>query len=563
MTWFNIAKSALSQAQRSIDKVLDIEQNANQGESGQVPTISKNSKIFYCLFGSLSAGAYWDWECTCPSCKSKSPGDTVYLFYVGSNTSRSTGATTDDHSKPENTDGSSFWASFNDKLKPGTHSTPKAGHSQPSSTDSLSFDEDSHWGAYFSPPQTTSLPSSAKSTPKRSTSLDKDKTSPTLLENSAATQSLPSPTIKTSKSGPLKLGSSKNKNHSKAKEVDTGKPEAKPEDCTTKVTVTKESSSNDSITTIVYSETDNSDRIVTKELATSSSDSFTTISSVNTNENVRREQKLVDNCEGGQPLQPVTTSELLLLASTENAEISSSSDSNVNRVTSNTGIETSSSPVQHFTEEVDSIHSVSPVPASEPQSSSNEEIVAAALQDAEIDRVKSENKETMSLSSVPVVAEEVTSALYSDEISSTAEYVIVSKEIIADEPVVEPVSDISEQITELSQITEPLADNSVAGQKELLQEEDKLEEKQTDKVSGSDNSVEMQNLDNNNESSLPTASNTIPTVLADEVMQAVSGDPHVSGDPQASSDPYASGDPHVQSHNNRYEEELQQLRNVS
>ena len=53
MSWFNIAKSALSQAQRSIDKVLDIEQDGSQGEGGQVPTTSKNSKIFYCLFGSL------------------------------------------------------------------------------------------------------------------------------------------------------------------------------------------------------------------------------------------------------------------------------------------------------------------------------------------------------------------------------------------------------------------------------------------------------------------------------------------------------------------------------
>ena len=482
------------------------------------------------------------------------------MCYVGPNTSRSSGATTDDHSKPENTDGGSFWTSFNDTLKPGTHSTPKAGHSQPSSTDSLSFDEDSHWGAYFSPPQTTSLPSSAKSTPKRSTSLDKslstrDKTSPTLLENSAATQSLPSPTIKTSKSGPLKLGSSKAKNRSKTKQADCGKPETRSDDSMTKFTVTKGSSSNDSITPTVSSETDNSDRIVTKELATSSSDSFTTISSVNTNENVKRDQKSEDNYEGGQPLQPVTTSELLLLASTENAEVSSSSDSNVNRVTSNMGVETPNSPVQHFTEEVDSIHSVSPAPASEPQSSSNEEIAAVALQDAEIDKV---NKETMSLSSVPVVAEEVTCASYSDEISSTAEYVIVSKETIANEPVVEPVS---EQTTELSQATEPLADINMAEQKDLLQEGDKLEEKQTEKVSGSDHSVEMQNLDDNNESSLPTAHNIISTGL--DGNQMVSGDPHASGDPLASGDLHTSGDPHVRSRDNRYEEELQQLRNVS
>ena len=41
MSWFNIAKSALSQAQRSIDKVLDIEEEnngENQARSGQIPT---------------------------------------------------------------------------------------------------------------------------------------------------------------------------------------------------------------------------------------------------------------------------------------------------------------------------------------------------------------------------------------------------------------------------------------------------------------------------------------------------------------------------------------------
>ena len=56
MSWFNIAKSALSQAQRSIDKVLDIEQASsdnNQEGSGQISTTSKSSEVFHCLFGSL------------------------------------------------------------------------------------------------------------------------------------------------------------------------------------------------------------------------------------------------------------------------------------------------------------------------------------------------------------------------------------------------------------------------------------------------------------------------------------------------------------------------------
>lgn len=62
MSWFNIAKSALSQAQRSIDKVLDIEQedsDNNQERSGQVPTPSKSSEVFHCLFSYL-----WVWEST-------------------------------------------------------------------------------------------------------------------------------------------------------------------------------------------------------------------------------------------------------------------------------------------------------------------------------------------------------------------------------------------------------------------------------------------------------------------------------------------------------------------
>ena len=67
MSWFSIAKTALSQAQRSIDKVLDIEQegnDSNQGGSSQVPTPSKSSmssEVFHCLFGSLSA---MGWEST-------------------------------------------------------------------------------------------------------------------------------------------------------------------------------------------------------------------------------------------------------------------------------------------------------------------------------------------------------------------------------------------------------------------------------------------------------------------------------------------------------------------
>jgi len=44
MSWFSIAKSALSQAQRSIDKVLDIEQENSQGGIDQIATTSKSNQ---------------------------------------------------------------------------------------------------------------------------------------------------------------------------------------------------------------------------------------------------------------------------------------------------------------------------------------------------------------------------------------------------------------------------------------------------------------------------------------------------------------------------------------
>ena len=479
--------------------------------------------------------------------------DQIILCPVGSNTSRSAGATADDHGKSDNTDGSSLWSSFN-TLKPGTHSTPKVGHSQPSSTDSLSFDEDSHWGGYFSPPQATSLPSSARSTPKRSNSLEKslskhDNTSPALLESSEVTQSLPSPTIKTSKSGPLKLNSSKNKSRPKAKQADFGKPETKPDDAT-KVTKELATSSSDSFTATVSTVTDDNTTKVTKELVTSSSDSFiATNSSVNINENVEQQQKSEDTCihtsQDDQALQPVTTSELLLLASTENNEVLlSSSSSDVNRVTSNTGTQpkTPSIPVQLMTEEVDSTLAAT---TSEPVDVQS----AVPLEDTEIDKVKGESslsREPVSLSPVPIVPEEITTSLHSDEISSTAGYVIVSKEIIVSEPVTDPVSDNSIQPTEpieLSQTTKAFTSDSMAEQKDVLQEEDKHEEKQTEQLSdgGNSDNVEIQKLeDDNNESSLADA---IPTV---------SDGNQTSGDPS-----------NTQSHDKSYEEELQRLKNVS
>ena len=397
---------------------------------------------------------------------------------------------------------------------------------------SLSFDEDSHWGTYFSPPQTTSLPSSSKSTVKRNNSLEKslskhDKTSPTLLESSVSTQSLSSPTIKSSKSGPLKLGSSKVKNRPKVKQADSVKPE---------------------------SQLDNSTTSVTKELATSSSDSFTTISDANVNRNIEiQQQRVEDNCtrspEDDQALQPVTTSELLLLTSTDTTEVSSSGGNDSNSVTDNkeNQPDISSVPVQNaVTEDVDSstvTTAVLPVTISDNQSTTNKVNVADALEEAESDNVKNEgdsDKQNVS-SSTSAVPEEIIKIIatpQSDEVSSTAEYVIVSKETLTDEPATEPVSDVDKQSTEVSRTTEPVGSNNSTAEQDLPQEEDKIEEKQIEQVSDNHN-IEIQKAEDDNKESCLEATDTTSAV---------------SYDNQASVDP--------QSHD-AYHEEIQQLRSVS
>lgn len=48
MSWFSIAKTALSQAQKSIDKVLDIDQEndaENRAGGGHIPTTSKRTQV--------------------------------------------------------------------------------------------------------------------------------------------------------------------------------------------------------------------------------------------------------------------------------------------------------------------------------------------------------------------------------------------------------------------------------------------------------------------------------------------------------------------------------------
>lgn len=383
----------------------------------------------------------------------------------------------------------------------------------------------------------------------------RDKTSPTLLENSETTQSLPSPTVKPSRSGPLKLSSSKNKNRPKSKQVDPGKPDTQPDHSRTNVTKELATSSSDSLT-----QPNDSTTKVTKELATSSSDSFTaTTSSVSVNENIEKQQQKTDGAcihssMDDQGLQPVTTSELLLLASMENAEVSTTSTSDVKEVVTSdkeNQPEVSSNPVQHVTEDVDNSLAISPATTSEPvdsQTATIEVNLTDAMEDTESNKAKSESnpdKETMSSSPVPLVAEEIKiiATPLSDEIFSTAECVVVSKETTTNDPATEPVSDINKQQTEPSQTSEAVVTNSTAEQSNTLQEEDKIvEEKQLEQVSDGIHLVEMQKVeDDNAEGSLPTIG-IIPTV--------------VNSNQEASSD--------SQCHDkNNYEEELQQLKNVS
>jgi len=305
---------------------------------------------------------------------------------------------------------------------------------------------------------------------------------------------------------------------------------------------------------------DDSTRQVTKELATSSSDSFTAATStysenVNEKQQQQQQQPAGDNyfhSSGDDQALPVTASELLLLASADNTEVSSSSCSDVNRVTGSKESypKAPSIPDQHVTVDVDSTVPVATSGPIDNQSVKSEVNVTVASVDAKDDKMKSENdlhKETVSLSPVPVVPADITTQ--SDEISSTAEHVIVSKETTADKPAAaaELVNDIYKQPSEMLLTTEVLASNSTVEQSDLLQEfEDRVKEKQTEQISDGNN-IEKQKLedenvekkDDNVESILPTA-DTIPTVLDGN---------------QASSDP--------QSHDKNYEEELQYLKSVS
>ena len=302
------------------------------------------------------------------------------------------------------------------------------------------------------------------------------------------------------------------------------------------------------------SQLDNSTTSVTKELATSSSDSFTTISDANVNRNIEiQQQRVEDNCtrspEDDQALQPVTTSELLLLASTDTTEVSSSGGNDSNSVTDNkeNQPDISSVPVQNaVTEDVDSstvTTAVLPVTISDNQSTTNKVNVADALEEAESDNVKNEgdsDKQNVS-SSTSAVPEEIIKIIatpQSDEVSSTAEYVIVSKETLTDEPATEPVSDVDKQSTEVSRTTEPVGSNNSTAEQDLPQEEDKIEEKQIEQVSDNHN-IEIQKAEDDNKESCLEATDTTSAV---------------SYDNQASVDP--------QSHD-AYHEEIQQLRSVS
>lgn len=339
--------------------------------------------------------------------------------------------------------------------KPNTHSTPKTGASHsPDSSDFTSFDEDSQWGAYFSTPQPASLPRTAPKKAKGRT-VQKRNESPPVVESSEVTKSLPSPGVRATntKSGPLKLGSPKNKSDTKS------------------VVHEKKNSHSD-----LSSQ-------VTPQLATSTNNGSSMVSTSSMHENISSQalnqpEHIISH---SGMLEPVSSSEQLVeQKSTESyAAIlpSSSTDDVVSKQ--------DSQPVASTTVTHDDAVAILPVTSSEaPDSSqlsntSNPSIDSYNVITSEekladiID--SSENKESLLSSSK--VREEI-DAPQSGEISSTAEYIMVSKGNLVDEHVDdENVINSSKQLTESTPVETIAASSDVAEPRNSVEEVDKVEVK--------------------------------------------------------------------------------------
>ena len=333
--------------------------------------------------------------------------------------------------------------------KPNTHSTPKIGASHSTdSSDFTSFDEDSQWGAYFSTPQPASLPRTASKKAKGRT-VQKRNESPPVVESSEVTKSLPSPGVRVAKSGPLKLGSPKNKNDSKS------------------VAHEKKNISHSDLSSQV-----------TPHLATSTNDDSSIVSSSDMHENIASQslnqpEHIVSH---SGMLEPVSSSEQLVeQKSTESyAAIlpSSSTDDVVSKQDS-----------QPVSVAHDDAVAILPVTSSEaPDSSQLSNTSSPSIDSYNVITSEekladiidsSENKESLLSSSR--VREEI-DAPQSGEISSTAEYIMVSKGNLVDEHV-DDVINSSKQLNEPTPVETVAASNDAAEPRNSVEEVENVEVK--------------------------------------------------------------------------------------
>ena len=411
MSWFDIAKTALSTAQRSIDKVLDIEEGNGRQEDvkGQVTTTGERN---------VSCMSYYDFKMS---------------VYSENKQLTSKEAVSDNDN--------SFWSLY----KPNTHSTPKTDASHSTAGENFtSFDEDSQWGAYFSTPQPVSLPRTAPKKVKSRT-VQKRNRSPPAVESSEVTKSLPSPSIRMSKSGPLKLGSPKNKSTTKPDQ--SAAHEKKP---------------------VLHSDYSSQ---AAPQLATSTNDDSSIVSSSSMHESIKSQalnhpENVVSH---SGMLEPVSSSEHLVEpTNTENVAILPSSS------TDDVASKQDSQPLASTTQ--DEPVAILPVTSSEaPDSSQLSNTSSPSIDSCNVitsdekvgDVIDSDESKEAMVSSSSRITEEV-DAPQSGEISSTAENIIMSKDNLIDNSL-----DVNDK-----QLIEPAPVETVADDRDLLQDVDEVESKE-------------------------------------------------------------------------------------
>ena len=349
----------------------------------------------------------------------------------------------------------SFWSLY----KPNTHSTPKTGASHSTaSSDFMSFDEDSQWDAYFSTPQPASLPRTAPKKAKGKT-VQKHNESPHVVESSEVTKSLPSPGVRVAKSGPLKLGSPKSK--SDTKPTQSAVHEKKPS---------------------LHSDHTSQ---ATPQLASSTNDDSSIVSSSSMHENITSQalNQLEHIVSHSGTLEPVSSSEQLVEPKSTGSDAilpSSSTDDVAGKQDSQ--LIASTNVAQ------DEAVAILPVTSSEAPDSSqlsntsspsidSYNVITSDEKAADIID-SSENKEAiLSSSNTSRIREEI-DAPQSGEISSTAEYIIVSKDNIVDELLDD--ENVSKQLTEPAPVETLAASSDAPEPRDLVEVEVKSKEDVSD-----------------------------------------------------------------------------------